>query len=176
MLARLDCPNRFLRGEVPVRGGNRNGIIPRLVAASRPTDCDRQRPQTSDPGRAHHAESLLLLRVFGHLPNHWRERMHGGRRPKSLEGGNRGGSSHRRWCRLMTITSLSPSPITASVRCRYLTGTGSVNRRPVRNRQIRSGGGGKFPMDRSVSSSARIWVLVCWFARTGFLGLRPGPA
>ena len=31
----------------------------------------------------------------------WREGMRGGRRPKSLEGGNRGGSSHRRWCRSM---------------------------------------------------------------------------
>jgi hypothetical protein len=27
-----------------------------------------------------------------------RGRMHGGRRPKSLEGGNRGGSLRRRWC------------------------------------------------------------------------------
>ena len=88
---------------------------------------------------------------------------------------------------LMTITPLSPSPITASVRRRYLTGTGhtsptatvsaafgrqnlehrvpdhlrrshprrpkpalrwSLNRRPVRNRQIRSSSGGKFPIDR----------------------------
>ena len=32
-----------------------------------------------------------------------REGRHGGRRPKSHEGGNRGGSSHRRWCQAMEI-------------------------------------------------------------------------
>src|SRR6516164_4238089 len=31
------------------------------------------------------------LRVFGYLPVSGREGLHGGRRPKSLEGGNRGG-------------------------------------------------------------------------------------
>jgi hypothetical protein len=30
----VDCPNRFQGGEVPVRVSNRNGIIPRLVAAT----------------------------------------------------------------------------------------------------------------------------------------------
>ena len=37
---------------------------------------------------------------------HRRVGVHGGRRPKSLEGGNRGGSSRRRWCRSMG--NLSP--------------------------------------------------------------------
>ena len=37
---------------------------------------------------------------------HRRVGVHGGRRPKTLEGGNRGGSSRRRWCRSMG--NLSP--------------------------------------------------------------------
>ena len=60
-LRAVDCPNRFQRGEVPMRGGNRNGIIPRLVAATRSTGCDRQRPQPSDPSRAHRASMESLL-------------------------------------------------------------------------------------------------------------------
>jgi len=49
--------------------------------------------------------------------NHWREGVHGGRRPKSLEGGNRGGSSHRRWCR-----SMGNLPPLLDQICRFRTG------------------------------------------------------
>ena len=42
-----------------------------------------------------------VVKGFRTPASHWREGMRGGRRPKSLEGGNRGGSSHRRWCRSM---------------------------------------------------------------------------
>src|SRR5215471_21149774 len=46
-----------------------------------------------------------------------REGVHGGRRPKSLEGGNRGGSSHRRWCR-----SMGNSPALLDLICGFRTG------------------------------------------------------
>ena len=42
-----------------------------------------------------------IVKGFRTPARHRREGAHGGRRPKSLEGGNRGGSSHRRWCRSM---------------------------------------------------------------------------
>jgi hypothetical protein len=42
-----------------------------------------------------------LVKGFRMPARHRREGVHDGRRPKSLEGGNRGGSSHRRWCRSM---------------------------------------------------------------------------
>jgi hypothetical protein len=48
-----------------------------------------------------------------------REGVHGGRRPKSLEGGNRGGSSHRRWCR-----SMGNSPPLLDLICGLRTGRG----------------------------------------------------
>jgi hypothetical protein len=42
-----------------------------------------------------------IVKGFRTAARHRREGVHGGRRPKSLEGGNRGGSSQRRWCRSM---------------------------------------------------------------------------
>jgi hypothetical protein len=70
------------------------------------------------PGRQHRREDPewpVTLRVFGCLRR--REGVHGGRRPKSLEGGNRGGSSHRRWCR-----SMGNSPPLLDLICGFRTG------------------------------------------------------
>jgi len=44
-----------------------------------------------------------IVKGFRTLASDWREGVHGGRRPKSLEGGNRGGSLRRRRCRAMGI-------------------------------------------------------------------------
>src|SRR6267378_2281791 len=44
-----------------------------------------------------------VVKGFRTPASHWREGVHGGRRPKSLEGGNRGGSLRRRRCRAMGI-------------------------------------------------------------------------
>ena len=46
---------------------------------------------------------IVIVKGFRTPASHWREGVHGGRRPKSLEGGNRGGSLRRRWCRAMGI-------------------------------------------------------------------------
>jgi hypothetical protein len=48
----------------------------------------------------------VVVKGFRMPARHRRVGAHGGRRPKSLEGGNRGGSWHRRWCRSMG--NLSP--------------------------------------------------------------------
>src|SRR4029077_7470896 len=45
----------------------------------------------------------VFVKGFRTPASHWREDVHGGRRPKSLEGGNRGGSLRRRRCRAMGI-------------------------------------------------------------------------
>src|SRR5215469_15118142 len=46
---------------------------------------------------------LFMLRVFGRLPVTDSATRSEGRRPKSLRGGNRGGSLRRQWCRSMGI-------------------------------------------------------------------------
>src|ERR1700741_4847081 len=58
-----------------------------------------------------------FVKGFRTPASHWREGMHGGRRPKSLEGGNRGGSSHRRWCR-----SMGNLPALVDLICWFQTG------------------------------------------------------
>jgi transposase len=48
-------------------------------------------------------EKTITVKGFRTPARHRHEGMHGGRCPKSLEGGNRGGSSHRQRCRSMGI-------------------------------------------------------------------------
>jgi hypothetical protein len=58
-----------------------------------------------------------LVKGFRMPARRRRKGVHGGRRPKSLEGGNRGGSSHRRWCR-----SMGNSPPLLDLICGFRTG------------------------------------------------------
>ena len=44
---------------------------------------------------------VKIVKGFRTPASHWREGVHRGRCPKSLEGGNRGGSLRRRRCRAM---------------------------------------------------------------------------
>jgi len=74
------------------------------------------------------ATSLVTAIVKGfRMPaRHRRVGVHGGRRPKSLEGGNRGGSSRRRWCRSMG--NLSPL---VDLICGFRTGRRLSDRRAL---------------------------------------------
>ena len=67
--------------------------------------CSGEGPLTEPTAAAQHGrrERLKVLRVFGRLPVTDSATRSRGRRPKSLRGGNRGGSLRWRWCRSMGI-------------------------------------------------------------------------
>jgi len=73
----------------------------------RETD-NRRNPEWTAYGRCSTGprRKTAIVKGFRMPARHRRVGVHGGRRPKSLEGGNRGGSSRRRWCRSMG--NLSP--------------------------------------------------------------------
>jgi len=80
-----------------------------------------------------------------------REGMHEGRRPKSLEGGNRGGSWRRRWCRLWGFSAVPRFDLifrsrigTAGERCDGAVGRrGGEGKGDVAPDDLRFGGGGR---------------------------------
>jgi hypothetical protein len=115
----------------PRRGALRRRLVDeeRCARADKPEELMRDLPRPEDlppgidpprpisvtfiPAKVFDNPVLLrvnpLLRTAGIVKGFWtparrrREGMHGGRRPKSLEGGNRGGSLRRQWCRSMGI-------------------------------------------------------------------------
>src|SRR5882762_5821539 len=76
------------------RGGNRY---------VRPTATAPHLDSTEPPRAGASARRSGIVKAFRTPGSRRRAGVHGGRRPKSLEGGNRGGSLRWQWCRVMGI-------------------------------------------------------------------------
>ena len=85
---------------------------------------DARRPRAGFPIDA--LRMSAYVKGFRMPARHRRVSVHGGRRPKTLEGGNRGGSSRRRWCRSMG--NLSPL---LDLICGFRTGRRLSDRRAL---------------------------------------------